>query len=81
MARSTRNINAVIKAKEVSDQRWWARNQDIIARLDEGLSVREIAKLAGVGERQVRVVRERLTALRSTEGDGEANGEGSQKTG
>jgi uncharacterized Zn finger protein (UPF0148 family) len=66
-ARSTRNINAAIQAKKVSDQRWWARHNDIITHLDKGLSVREIAKLAGVGERQVRVVREKLTDLRSAE--------------
>ena len=80
-ARSTRNINAVIRAKEVSDERWWARNRDIITHLDKGLSVREIAKLAGVGERQVRVVREKLTDLRSAEEKSEADGESGRKTG
>lgn len=64
-ARSERNINSVIRAKRVSDERWRARNQQVIEYLEQGLSVREIARLAGRGERQIRVVRERLADLRT----------------
>ena len=62
-ARSVRNINSVIRAKLVSDQRWGERNRQIIEYLDQGLSIRQIARLVGRGERQIRVVRERLADL------------------
>ena len=68
--RSARNINAVIRAKKTSDERWWARNQQIIGYLDQGLSVRETARLVGRGERQIRVIRERLIDLRAEAIDG-----------
>ena len=55
----------MIRAKRVSDERWRARNQQVIEYLEQGLSVREIARLAGRGERQIRVVRERLADLRT----------------
>ena len=55
----------MIRAKQVSDERWWARNREIIGYLDQGLSVREVAKRANRGERQIRVVRERLYDLRA----------------
>ena len=42
-----RNINAVIRAKQVGDQRWWVRNRQIIDFLDQGKPVREIAILVG----------------------------------
>ena len=64
-ARGERKINAVIRAKEASDEKWWARNREIIGQLDRRLSVRDIARLVGLGERQIRVVRERLADLRS----------------
>ena len=64
-ARSARNINSVIRAKKTSDEKWWARNRQIIEYLDQGLSVREIATLVGRGERQIRVVRERLAEFRA----------------
>ena len=64
-ARSAKNINAVVRAKETSDERWWERNLEIIKYLDQGLSVKEIATLVGRGERQIRVVRERLTDIRA----------------
>ena len=67
-ARAARNINAVISAKEVSDHRWWARNRQVIEYLDQGLSVREISRLAGQGERQIQVIRERLNELRAASG-------------
>ena len=69
-ARAARNINAVIRAKQASDQRWWSRNRYVIECLDRGLSVREVAHLAGRGERQIRVIRERLTDLRSVDDAG-----------
>ena len=62
--RASRNIDAVIRAKETSDARWWTRNRQIIEYLDQGLSIRKIASLAERGERQIRVVRERLIDLR-----------------
>ena len=68
--RSARNINAVIRAKKTSDERWWARNQQIIEYLDQGLSVRETALLVERGERQIRVIRERLGDLRAEAIDG-----------
>ena len=64
-ARYARNIDAVIRAKQVSDERWWARNREIIGYLDQGLSVREVAKRSNRGDRQIRVVRERLYDLRA----------------
>lgn len=64
-ARAERNINSVVRAKATSDERWWARNRQIIEYLDRGVSVREVARLVGKGERQIRVVRERLTDLRA----------------
>ena len=64
-ARAERNINSVIRATEVSDERWRSRNRHIIEYLDQGKSVQEIARLVGVGPRQIRVIRERLTDLRS----------------
>ena len=63
--RATRNINSVIRAKKLSDERWWARNRQVIEYLDRGLSIREISGLTGLGERQIRVVRERLADLRA----------------
>jgi hypothetical protein len=57
-------------AKDRSDERWWVRNANVIRYLDEGLPVREIALLVSRGERQIRVIRERLNDLRAgTEAD------------
>ena len=64
-ARYSRSIDTVIRAKQASDQKWWARNRQIIDYIDQGLSIREIAKLAERGERQIRVVRERLYDMRA----------------
>ena len=58
--RTMTNINSVIMAKERSENRWWTKNQDIIARLKEGHTVRDISKLVGKGQRQIRGVQERL---------------------
>ena len=61
--RTMTNINSVIQAKERSETRWWSKNQDIIDRLKEGHSVRDIAEQVGKGQRQVRGVQERLKDL------------------
>ena len=58
--RTMTNINSVIMAKERSESRWWSKNQDIIDRLKEGRSVRDISELVGKGQRQIRGVQERL---------------------
>ena len=63
--RSPRNINSRIMAKDRSDRRWLLRNREIIRHLDQGLGVREISQLVARGERQIRIVRERLNDLRS----------------
>ena len=68
-ARAQRNINAVVKAKQLSDERWWHRNREIIDALDRGLSVREAATLFDRGERQIRVIRERLAELRAADAE------------
>ena len=68
-ARAQRNINALVKARQLSDERWWGRNRDIIAALDRGLSVREVATLFDRGERQIRVIRERLAELRAADAE------------
>ena len=65
-SRSLRDINAAIAARDRSDKRWWIRNMEIIRWLDEGRSVKEIARAVGRGPRQVRVVREKLYDLRSS---------------
>ena len=61
--RTMTNINSVIQAKERSESRWWSKNQDIIDRLKEGYSVRDISDLVGKGQRQIRGVQERLKDL------------------
>ncbi|MEE8466532.1 MAG: hypothetical protein V3S68_08660 [Dehalococcoidia bacterium] len=58
--RTMTNINSVIMAKERSENRWWSKNQDIIDRLKQGYSVRDISELVGKGQRQIRGVQERL---------------------
>ena len=61
--RTMTNINSVIQAKERSETRWWSKNQDIIDRLKDGHSVRDIAEQVGKGQRQIRGVQERLKDL------------------
>lgn len=63
--RGPRNINSLIMAKDRSDRRWWRRNKIVVGYLDEGRSIRDIALLASRGERQIRVIRERLHDLRA----------------
>ena len=76
VSRTMRHINSLIRATDRSDQRWWIKNQKIIGYLDEGRNVREISLLVGQGERQIRIVRERLHDLRTTREDGPAASEG-----
>jgi hypothetical protein len=63
--RTTRHINSLIGAKDRSEERWWVRNQAAIRYLDEGRSTGEISSLVGCGERQIRVIRERLNDSRN----------------
>ena len=58
--RSLRGVNSRIAARDRSDRRWWLKNMEIVRHLDEGKSVKEISSLVGRGQRQVRIVRERL---------------------
>ncbi len=67
--RAPRDINTVITAKDRSESRWWNRNADVIRYLDEGRTVREISALIGLGQRQIRVIRERLNDIRSNVAD------------
>ena len=61
---SERDINAVIAATSRSEFRWWYKNRDVIKYLDEGRTVKEIANLINRGQRQIRIIRERLNELR-----------------
>ena len=71
--RSVRSINSRIAAGESSDLQWWSRNRDVIQCLEQGLSIREIAIGLELGERQVRVVRQRLDDLRASTEDQRLN--------
>ena len=72
--RSPRNVNSLIMAKVRSDDRWWQKNQEIVRYLNEGRTVKEIAGLVSRGERQIRVVRERLNDLRASKASQFASG-------
>ena len=63
--RAVRDINVVIAAKDRSESRWWKQNREVIRYLDEGRTVREISNVIGRGQRQIRVIRERLNDLRA----------------
>ena len=65
-SRSPRHVNSLILAKVRSDDRWWQKNREVVRYLDEGRTVKEISGLVGRGERQIRVVRERLNDLRAS---------------
>ena len=65
-SRAVRSINSRITAGKSSDRQWWSRYRDVIRCLDQGLSIREIAIGLELGERQIRVVRQRLDDLRSS---------------
>ena len=65
-SRAVRSINSRITAGKSSDRQWWSRYRDVIRCLDHGLSIREIAIGLELGERQIRVVRQRLDDLRSS---------------
>ena len=71
VSRSPRNLNSRIIARDRSDNRWWDRNRDVVKYLDQGLSVREISGLVSHGERQVRIIRERIHDLRTNNPEGE----------
>ena len=64
--RSPRNLNSRIIAGDRSDNRWWERNREVVKYLDQGLTVQEISSLVSHGERQVRIIRQRLHDLRTT---------------
>ena len=55
----------MIQAQYKSDEKWSIRNSQVIAYLDEGRSVSEIAQLTARGQRQIRVVRERLMDIKA----------------
>ena len=65
--RKPRRINAVIAAKERSDERWHGKNEEVIFHLEQGKCVRDISKILGRSARQIRGVRERLTEQRAAE--------------
>ena len=65
--RSARHLNPVLAATRFSEEQWWAKNETVIYHLDQGKKVREISKIVGQGPRQIRVVRERLRELRTSE--------------
>ena len=71
MRRAPRNINSRIMSRDRSDLRWRVRNREIIRHLDQGLSVREVSVLVGRGERQIRIIRERLQDLRDSGAEGQ----------
>ena len=62
--RSTRSVNSFISSTSRSEFRWWHKNQDVITFLDEGRTVKDIARLINRGQRQIRIIRERLNDLR-----------------
>ena len=61
-------------AKDRSDDRWWQKNREVVQYLDEGHTVKEISGLVGQGERQIRVIRERLRDLRASKAAQVASG-------
>ena len=65
--RKPRRINAVIAAKERSDERWRGKNEEVIFHLEQGKCVRDISEILGRNARQIRGVRERLTEQRAAE--------------
>lgn len=65
LRRTVPNINSLIMAKERSESRWWLKNKEIINRLRQGYSVRDISELFGKGQRQIRGVQERLKDMTS----------------
>ena len=69
VARATRTVNSIIRATAMSEGRWWARNKETIAFLDEGRSVRDIAGLTARAQRQIRHVRGKLADLRAQDSD------------
>ena len=72
--RSPRHVNSLIMAKVRSDDRWWQKNQEVVSYLDEGRTVKAISALVGRGERQIRIIRERLNELRAPKSAQAASG-------
>ena len=64
-SRSPRHVNSLIMAKVRSDDRWWQKNREVVQYLDKGHTVKEISRLVSRAERQIRVIRERLSDLRA----------------
>ena len=52
--RAPRRVNSMIASKRRSEEKWWARNQQVIQHLDDGKTVREISEIVGRGWRQTR---------------------------
>ena len=65
--RSARHLNFGVECTRDNEEKWFDKNRQVIDHLDRGKKVREIAEIVGQGPRQIRVVRERLRDLRSTE--------------
>lgn len=59
-----RNINSLVMARQASDERWRASNREIIAYLEEGRPLQEIAGLTDRGLRVIRGVRRKLDDYR-----------------
>ncbi len=53
-------VNNRIKAEVTRNNRWRAKNQEVIDYLDQGLTVKKIAVLTGCGERTIRAIQERI---------------------
>ena len=58
-----RNINALVQLRNLSNERWRNNNLAVIAHLDEGRTVPEIAAITGTPPRYIREVRARLAEL------------------
>ena len=65
--RSARHLNPLMGTTSSNEELWWAKNKTVIYHLDQGKKVREVAEIVGQGPRQIRVVRERLRDLRTSE--------------
>ena len=53
------DINSLVQARSWSNERWLVRNQQVIAYLKEGRSVKEIAGITGSNPRSIREIRQR----------------------
>lgn len=66
---TARRLDPSIVASRLDEKAWWSKNHQVIHLLDQGKKVQEIAAIVGKGDRQIRVVRERLRDLRSAAPD------------